>query len=41
LYVLGMNFQQRRNSSFIDGVGHDAWTVAQDLAQSVARTRVA
>ena len=41
LYVLGMNFQCRRNSSFIDGVGHDARTVARDIAQSVARTRVA
>lgn len=24
LYILGMHFQRRRNSAFIDGVGHDA-----------------
>jgi putative flavoprotein involved in K+ transport len=41
LYVLGMNFQRRRNSSFIDGVGNDAWAIAQDIAQSVTGTRVA
>ena len=41
LYVLGMNFQCRRNSSFIDGVGHDAWTIAHVIAQTMARTRVA
>jgi len=41
LYVLGMNFQRRRNSSFIDGVGDDARTIAQHIAQSVVRTRVA
>ena len=32
LYVLGMHFQSRRNSSFIDGVGRDA----QDLARHIA-----
>lgn len=41
LYVLGLNFQRRRNSSFIDGVGHDAWVIAQAIAQSMARVRVA
>jgi putative flavoprotein involved in K+ transport len=41
LYVLGLNFQRRRNSSFIDGVGDDAWVIAQDIAQSVTRSRVA
>ena len=41
LYVLGMNFQRRRNSSFIDGVGHDAWIIAQEIAQSTVRVRVA
>ena len=40
LYVLGLNFQRRRNSSFIDGVGDDAWAIAQQIAQSVARVRV-
>jgi putative flavoprotein involved in K+ transport len=37
LYVLGMNFQHRRNSSFIDGVGHDAEHVAQLIAARVRR----
>jgi putative flavoprotein involved in K+ transport len=41
LYVLGLNFQCRRNSSFIDGVGHDAWAIAQVIARSTARVRVA
>jgi len=41
LYVLGMNFQRRRNSSFIDGVGHDAWVIAQEIARSIGRERVA
>jgi len=35
LYVLGLNFQRRRNSSFIDGVGADAWSLARHIAQSV------
>jgi len=41
LYVLGMNFQSRRNSSFIDGVGADAWTIAEQIARSIAGVRVA
>jgi putative flavoprotein involved in K+ transport len=41
LYVLGMNFQRRRNSSFIDGVGDDARMMAAHLAQLVAGRRVA
>jgi putative flavoprotein involved in K+ transport len=41
LYVLGLNFQRRRNSSFIDGVGADAWAVAQEIVQSVNGMRVA
>ena len=41
LYVLGMNFQRRRNSSFIDGVGDDARMIAGHLAQLVAGRRVA
>jgi putative flavoprotein involved in K+ transport len=35
LYVLGLNFLRRRNSTFIDGVGNDA----RDLAEHIA-TRV-
>jgi putative flavoprotein involved in K+ transport len=41
LYVLGLNFQRRRNSSFIDGVGDDALTIAHQIAQSTTRARVA
>jgi putative flavoprotein involved in K+ transport len=41
LHVLGLNFQSRRNSSFIDGVGHDAWAIAQEIAQPTYRMRVA
>ena len=41
LYVLGMNFQRRRNSSFIDGVGGDAWALAEHIARSIVRVRVA
>jgi putative flavoprotein involved in K+ transport len=41
LYVLGLNFQRRRNSSFIDGVGDDAWVIAHEIARSVTRARVA
>jgi putative flavoprotein involved in K+ transport len=32
LYVLGMQFQRRRNSNFIDGVGRDARYLAGKLA---------
>lgn len=32
LYVLGLNFQRRRHSSFIDGVGSDARFLAQHIA---------
>ena len=41
LYVLGLNFQRRRNSSFIDGVGDDARVIADHIACSLARVRVA
>ncbi|HYU78607.1 MAG TPA: NAD(P)/FAD-dependent oxidoreductase, partial [Vicinamibacterales bacterium] len=41
LYVLGLNFQQRRSSSFIHGVGADARWIAHHLAASVDVTRVA
>jgi putative flavoprotein involved in K+ transport len=41
LYVLGMNFQRRRKSSFIDGVGADAWKIAEQVARSIAGVRVA
>ena len=37
LYVLGLNFQRRRNSSFIDGVGDDARVIAHEIAQSMRR----
>jgi putative flavoprotein involved in K+ transport len=32
LYVLGLRFQHRRNSSFIDGVRHDAEFIADHIA---------
>jgi putative flavoprotein involved in K+ transport len=32
LYVLGLRFQHRRNSSFIDGVRHDAEFIANHVA---------
>jgi putative flavoprotein involved in K+ transport len=41
LYVLGLNFQRQRNSSFIDGVGADAVAIARHIAASLGRTRVA
>jgi putative flavoprotein involved in K+ transport len=41
LYVLGLNFQRRRNSSFIDGVGDDAWVIARAIAQSMTQMRIA
>lgn len=41
LYVLGMSFQRQRNSSFIDGVGRDAWVIAHEIARSMVRVRVA
>ena len=41
LYVLGLNFQRRRNSSFIDGVGDDAWVIANEIARSMVSARVA
>jgi putative flavoprotein involved in K+ transport len=41
LYVLGMRFQRRRNSNFIDGVGDDARVIAERIAQSTIHTRVA
>ncbi len=41
LYALGLNFQRRRNSSFIDGVGDDAWVIANEIARSMASARVA
>jgi len=41
VYVLGLNFQRRRNSSFIDGVGDDARVIARQIAQSTPRMRVA
>ena len=37
LYTVGLHFQTRRNSSFIDGVGHDAREVAAHLAAFLAR----
>ena len=41
LYVLGLYFQRRRNSSFIVGVGSDALAIAQQIAGNAAAMRVA
>ena len=41
LYVLGLNFQRRRNSSFIDGVGSDARVIAQRIADALTCAHVA
>jgi putative flavoprotein involved in K+ transport len=41
LYVLGLNFQRRRHSSFIDGVGDDACAIARQIATRTAAGRVA
>lgn len=41
LYVLGLNFQRRRDSSFIYGIGDDAFAIAQHIADQHAAVRVA
>lgn len=41
LYVLGMQFLRRRNSSFLDGVGADAVELADHLASYLAGPRSA
>ena len=41
LYVLGLNFQRRRSSSFIDGVGDDARFLAEHIARSRLQRRIA
>lgn len=38
LYVLGMHFQRRRNSAFIDGVGDDARVLAEWILADPRRT---
>ena len=40
LYVLGLQFMIRRNSSFIDGVGSDAIEIAADIARRASRRRM-
>ena len=37
LYVIGLHFLRRRNSSFIDGVGADAMALSEHLAEYVRR----
>ena len=39
LYVLGLQFMTRRNSSFIDGVGCDAVEIAKEIARRAGRRR--
>ena len=38
LYVLGMQFQRRRNSNFIDGVGKDARYLAAEIGAHLGQT---
>jgi putative flavoprotein involved in K+ transport len=38
VYVLGMQFQRRRNSNFIDGVGKDARYLAAEIAAHLGHT---
>ncbi len=41
IYVLGMQFQRRRNSNFIDGVGKDAAVLADQLARHLGHSHQA
>ncbi len=41
LYVLGLNYQRTRKSSFIDGVGNDARALAEHITQRFDRSSVA
>jgi putative flavoprotein involved in K+ transport len=41
LYVLGLYFMRRRNSSFLDGVGADAAALADHITRRMARRRAA
>ena len=41
LYVLGLRFLRRRNSNFLDGVGADAFALAEHLAARRARSGLA
>ena len=41
LYVLGLRFMRRRNSNFIDGVGHDARALSDHLVAALATDRLA
>ena len=41
LYALGLNFLCRRNSSFIDGVRHDARLLADHIAERFATSSIA
>jgi len=41
LYVLGLHFMRRRNSSFLDGVGNDASELAEHIVKRNRRVAVA
>jgi putative flavoprotein involved in K+ transport len=41
LYVLGLKFLHRRNSTFVDGVGRDARFVAAHLTRRMASRALA
>ncbi|MET1000448.1 MAG: pyridine nucleotide-disulfide oxidoreductase, partial [Acidimicrobiia bacterium] len=40
LYVIGLRFQTRRNSNFIDGVGHDARAITAHIVHRTGATEV-
>jgi putative flavoprotein involved in K+ transport len=41
LYVIGLPFLSRRNSAFIDGVGHDAVALAEHITQRLRQRAIA
>ena len=41
LYVLGLNFQRTRKSSFIDGVGNDARAITHHITKRFRRSSIA
>jgi putative flavoprotein involved in K+ transport len=41
LYALGLRFQRRRKSSFIDGVGDDARVLADHIQRHFHRSSIA
>ncbi|MEP2027211.1 MAG: NAD(P)/FAD-dependent oxidoreductase [Paracoccaceae bacterium] len=38
LFTMGLPFMRRRNSTYIDGVGHDAWVIAQRISRHLGHS---